>query len=200
MNEELSDLLDRWPLARVLGLPPKSTVVVVGAYKGITMELIHELYQPKMLVGFEPQLWAVQEAQKRLSYIKNYTLIEGGLGTENAYLLMGEYGTDACSFVNNGPQSRVQEYGRMFEADEALKILNLPKIDLMVMNIEGYEWELLPYLKQTGWLDKINMIAVQFHTGFGNDQHLPEVLDMMEEYGTVIWNTYPAWVMWNKKP
>ena len=197
MNKECEELLERWPLAKAFDLPPNSITIVVGAYQGLAMELLSELYNPKHLIGFEPQKWAVDEAISRLNG-RNYTLFPAGLGVAKGTFPMGEWHTDACSFINTGPGSRYQGTGELWDADETLTILLPSKIDLLIMNIEGYEWSLLPYLQEKGWLDKIDRLAVQWHYGLGedpkSDKDVSDYIDKIEQTGLKLKiDERPAW-------
>lgn len=166
MKDDLEALLERWPLAKEFNLPPESYIVVIGAYKGITMELMRELYHPQWMIGYDPQRWALDEAHKRLDYNSNdYALIGAALVTNEdakSDLPMGEWNTDACSLINIGPGSRQQGVALTLDAEFALGLHKGP-IDLMIMNIEGYEFKLLPYLAEKNILEKINRLAVQWH-------------------------------------
>lgn len=199
MNPELEDLLERWPMGRSFNLPEKSTIIVVGAYKGITMELLDDLYHPARIVGFEPQLWAQTEAVLRLVNRDNCTVLPFGLGDKTTRLPMGEFYTDACSFINVGPGSREQGEGQIAEALDIFNAMNLWVVDLMVMNIEGYEFQLLPYLRKMKILNRINRIAIQWHPGLNDD--LPSTDDMnaeidrllvQDEYDMIL-DERPAW-------
>ena len=49
-------------------------------------------------------------------------------------------------------------------ADDVFDRLGLERIDLLKVNIEGGEYELLPFLIRSGWIKKIVDLQVQFHT------------------------------------
>ena len=202
MNEELKGLIQRWPLVKHISLPPDSIILVVGSYTGLGMELLNEMFSPSRIIGFDPQRWALDEATIRLQArnYHNFTLFNFGLGFENATYPMGEWHTDACSFINVGEGSRQQGTGSIRDANEVLRILKLPLIDLMVMNIEGFEFTLLPYLKATGWIDKIDRLAVQWHLGLGDEpksyDDIADCIDRLEEYGMRLeYDERPAWTL-----
>lgn len=198
MNPALEDLLIRWPMAAHLNLPNNSSVLVVGAYKGITMKLIHEMYYPRVLIGYEPQLWAVLEAMQTLKGT-NGVVFNWGLGIESGKFPMGEFETDACSFINIGEGSRKQGEGLMWNADQALKVLQQDRFDLMIMNIEGYEFELIPYLASKGWLNRIDKMAVQFHKGFENEYKMPATVHILNEHYKFVIDEMPTWGLWEKR-
>ena len=51
----------------------------------------------------------------------------------------------------------VRDVARMFDE------LALERIDLLKLNIEGGEFDVLDRLFETGWLDRIAQVSVQFH-------------------------------------
>lgn len=199
MNQDVIELIERWHLIKEFKLPEEANVIVVGAYKGLAMEALMELYPNINLAGFEPQPWAYEEAQTRLRDYYKAIVYNIGLGVENALLDMGEWHTDAASFVNTGPGSREQGTGYIGEADNLLKMVGFDHIDLMIMNIEGYEYQLLPYLRKIGWLNRIDRLAVQWHMGLGNDPKFErdidnEIFDLYEkDLFTLLIDERPAW-------
>lgn len=166
MRKELEDLIERWPLARELELTESSLVVIVGAYKGITADLINQLYHPWLIQCYEPQPWAFKVLMEVAMAASNIEAFNYGLGVAAEVLPMGEWNTDACSFINVGPGSREQGEGVLTPADWAIK----GHVDLLLINIEGYEFKLLPYLRAKGILPRVDALAVQWH------------LDLVPEY------------------
>lgn len=199
LKQELLDLLERWPMATDFDLPPNSNVVIIGAYKGITMELLARLYiDYKQIIGFEPQLWAVEEARKRFKeeQLSSIYILPYGLGNSTragkegmgVVLPMVEHDTDACSFVNKN-SSRQPGSGLIRDADIVFHdfFMEPPQIiDLMVVNIEGGEYELLPYLDGIGWFKRINRLAVQWHLGLApllDELRMDAEIHFLEEAG-----------------
>lgn len=163
---DVAELIATWPLIHFFRLEPGDTVVVAGAYTGKLMAALLELYPGVNVVGFEPQLWAWELAIARLGRdypVMRWQVYPFGLGDETrAGVPMGEFATDACSFINVGEGSREQGFGNLVEAGEALAPLG-SKISLMILNMEGYEFRLLPYLMKKGLLGQVKRLAVQWH-------------------------------------
>lgn len=163
--EDLKQLVIDWPICTHFDLPLNSTIVVVGAYKGRAMDLLAHMFpQYAKIVGYEPQLWAAEEAGQRVGSRRAMWIHAIGLGAKTDFHVpMGEWHTDAASFVNTGAGTREQGEGIIMEADAGLQMADLEHIDLMVMNIEGGEYDLIPQLIGTGWLPRIARLAVQWH-------------------------------------
>lgn len=138
-----------WPLG------PESVVVEVGGYKGRWALQIAERYAPLLYV-FEPQPWAFQTLCEVLG--ERAEILPYALGTEDGTLPMGEWETNGCSFVSNQAPFGV---GRMREIAGAFHELEIESVDLMLINIEGYEYTLIPHMLDRGIHPKALM--VQFH-------------------------------------
>jgi hypothetical protein len=208
-NLDVRQLGSNWPLYRKFNLDESSLVVVAGAYQGIVMQLLADAYAPNMIMGYEPQVWAATKARERLAAYDNCRVVGYGLGIAEGVFDMGEYFTDACSFVNVGEGSREHGAGFMKDAAERLKIIatvsklypeRSDDIDLFVMNMEGYEFELLPYLLETGILaNHVRKLAVQWHHGFGNDNNYEELLERLDNIYTRVVDEAPSWIYWERQ-
>lgn len=139
-----------WPLTS------DSVVVEVGGYKGRWALQIAERYAPKLYV-FEPQPWAYETCREVLG--DRAFVINAALGTRNGSVTMAKWETDGCSLVDDG------EHGpevSMLEISAALRSFEIDHIDLMLINIEGYEYTLIPHMLDQGILP--DRLMVQFHT------------------------------------
>lgn len=138
-----------WPLTSA------STVVEVGGYKGRWALQIAERYAPRLYV-FEPQGWAYEVCKEVLG--DRAMVLPYALGAENATLPMAAFETDGCTFVGgDGPMAEMREIG------EAFAELEIDHIDLMLMNIEGYEYTLIPHMIKSDVVLP-QRLMVQFHT------------------------------------
>jgi FkbM family methyltransferase len=166
-----------WPLDK------NSVVVEVGGYKGRWALQIAERYQPRLYV-FEPQEWAYGVCCAVLG--DRATVLPYGLGVEDGYLPMGEYETDGCSFIKEyEPYAACQ----IKVIDAVFRHFGITHIDLMLMNIEGYEYTLLPYMFERGILPC--RLMVQFHTFADKDgMHLAKIYQRLEEHHYRIAWTY----------
>ena len=134
-----------WPLNE------QSIVVEVGGYTGRWALQIAERYHCRLEV-FEPQPWAAAVCAEVLRPY-NASVLPWGVGVRDEELPMGGWETDGCSFVKAAD-------GQTCKLAEASQVLP-PHIDLMLMNIEGYEYTLLPHMLDCGILP--DRLMVQFH-------------------------------------
>jgi FkbM family methyltransferase len=137
-----------WPLTK------KSVVVEVGGYTGRWALQIAERYGPRLFV-FEPQGWAADVCKAVLG--ERARVYDYALGDRDGTAPMGGFGTDGCSFAKEGgPRGPMREIGAVFQE------LGITAIDLMLINIEGYEYELLPHMLEQGVYP--DRLMVQWHT------------------------------------
>lgn len=137
-----------WPLTK------KSTVVEVGGYCGRWALQIATRYHPRLFV-FEPQPWAWNVCSSVLG--DRATVLNYGLGDVSGMLAMRRWETDGASFVKPDGQGS----GMVREVGAAFKELEIGHIDLMLMNIESYEYILLPHMLDLDILP--DRLMVQFH-------------------------------------
>lgn len=180
-----------WP-----NLTKESTVLEVGAYEGRWAKQIATKYQCHVH-AFEPQDWAYTKLVEATVEFPNLIPYNYGLytGPQDAELAMGEFETDACSTLYTG---RKGGYGRFRNVGEVLDELSIKNIDLMMVNIEGSEYDLLGYMLGCGLLDRVKVFCVQWHI-FADPCNLyySELAKGFREAGfTRPWSFYPTLEAW----
>lgn len=138
-----------------------SLVVEIGGYEGRWALEMCKRYNPRMLV-YEPQDWAFMKCKEALKeYHPKAIVLNFGLGTKTAWMEMGQWGTDGSSFIHIDATKPTGE-SRTVDAAQALH--SCGEIDVMLMNIEGYEFQLIPYLVEKGIMKRVKYFMCQFHT------------------------------------
>lgn len=163
-----------------------SIVFEIGSFKGRWALQMAQRYNP-VLYCFEPQNWAWQVT---CEVLKNYNanVYNFGLGYTEERIPMGEFGTDGCSFVRG---TRDTGTGEIRDIDRVCAYLHINHIDLCLINIEGFEYILLPYMMERNI--KPQKLVIQFHDydGNGKEAETRELLaqngyDILWDYGTVL--------------
>lgn len=145
-------------------LDASATVVIVGGYKGVTAATVSELYGGPRVLAFEPQRWAWDELRIATKDFPHVECFNFGLGVEDQDdVPMGEYHTDACSFLELPGQ---REFGTGHIRDAVKTLAGIDVIDLMLLNIEGYEYVLLPYLIEHGVMRRVRYLLIQWHRDY----------------------------------
>lgn len=143
------------------GLNEKSVVVDLGGYKGQWASDIYGKYKCRIFV-FEP-------AKKFYEFILNRFARNESISAF-CYALGGKNKTEFI-YINADESSTIRKEGlpekmEFRKFDIMMKELDVDKIDLLKINIEGGEYDLLEYIIATGWAPKIVNIQVQFHDFF----------------------------------
>lgn len=168
-----------WPLT------PESVVVEVGGFKGRWALQIAERYNPDLYV-FEPQQWAAEVCREALKPY-NAIVYSFGLGDHDGVLPMNHYETDGCTFISGEAEA-------IGNIRDAAKVLPRP-VDLMLVNIEGYEYTLLPYLLDQGLLP--HRLMVQWHTHATTPEaHAVLLARLDRHYGARAWDYGAVLMAW----
>lgn len=190
--------LDR--LVRDFPLTPKSLVWIAGGFYGAQVRWFADFYKCRVW-AFEPQLECFA-ALSKIEYPK-LSLFNFGLGEKDGQFEMCKPGTDACSFITR--DSHVVVPGPYLTAELAdtarfIQEQKVKKVDLFLMNMEGYELLLLPYLMRTGLIARFEHLMVQFHLGWDGRELYPGIRRDLEATHELIWEFRPpAWVVWRRK-
>jgi FkbM family methyltransferase len=174
-------------------LTEESVVLEIGGYAGRWALEIAGRFNPRLYV-FEPQHWAYQICREKLLEYDNAKVFNFGLGTKSGKYQMHKVGTDSCSFVIPEGGDHPTGEGELVEISHFLETQSLHAIDVCLMNIEGYEFALIPHMLQLGLFDRIRWFMCQFHP-FGENskadyQRLRDELSegrlIKFDYGTVL--------------
>lgn len=179
-----------WPLCE------DSVVWEIGGFEGRWAGQIIEKYHPYIKI-FEPQQWAVKKLEEKFGHLPNVSIQPFGLWPHTTVLRLWEHDTDGASVMrNDGRESEFCDfqdiYGNLrMEGD----------IDLCLMNIEGAEYTLLPYLIGLDMMEKFRYFWCQFHPGlvqFGEEK-TARIFSGMSRTHNVLWDYYPTAVAWERK-
>lgn len=195
-SPDLDQLYLDWKMSDRLVLPDHCRIVVAGAFEGRLMRLLAEMYpEHELILGFEPQTWAAKNCARNTAHYNNMVVIPMGLLADKRVMetiLLGEYGTDACSMLGAPREQGIGEFSDAYTLLDAWA-----PFDLFVMNMEGFEYRLLEYLAERG-PGYIQQFAVQFHEKYERSPYHTVELSryMREKYGAPIYYDYPRWVYW----
>ena len=173
-----------------------SVVVELGGYKGRWALEIATRYNPNLFV-FEPQVWAFDICKVALSPWPRTHVYNYGLGLSTGVFPMGRFETDGCSFVETDMTQAGM--GEMKEIVGAFDLLKIESIDLLMMNIEGYEFQLIPYLLQTRLLSRIKNLCVQFHSKFDVGHELDFCLSILNRQFDTLWDYGTSLSGWQRR-
>jgi FkbM family methyltransferase len=167
-------------------LRPESVVVECGAFHGRWALEISSRYNPKMYL-FEPQAWLTAELKQTFQG-RPAKVYPFGLGTETKKTTLWEVGNDGATFVDGRDARDAGQLAEIREIKAAFDEIGMPPITLMLMNIEGGEYTLIPHMFKQGIFPKWFM--VQMHLRWGNEQPLRAIIAehyrLLWDYGTIL--------------
>jgi len=186
-TSEPSNRMNEWDLKSFeWDLRPESVVIECGAFHGRWALEIATRYHPKLYL-FEPQKWL--EAELKFAF-KGYRaqVCPFGLGTENKTTTLWEFGNDGATFVSNADARDIGQMAEIREIRTAFTEIGLGVIDLMLINIEGGEYTLIPHMFERSILPK--WLMVQMHLKFGDEHKLraqiAEHYRLLWDYGSIL--------------
>lgn len=167
-------------------LTKDSIVFDVGGYKGEWSEIMYQKYGCRIFC-FEPVFDIVN---------KNIAVFKNGLGArtrQESFVVDRDKTGRSCT---SGTPQRVNIY----DIIEYIEILGIDHIDLMKVNIEGMEYELLPRLIETGWINNITDLQVQFHNIVPqSDKHMWIIQNDLRKTHEPTWQYRWIWENWRRK-
>jgi len=180
-----------WPLDE------NSHVWEIGGYEGRWAQQIWDKFHCHITI-FEPQFWAVERLLKRFEGNEKIDIRPYGLWTQKIILALGNYHTDGASLVKDDGREEKQ-LGIFRDYYYEIYGSRFP-IDLMLMNIEGGEFALLPAMIASGIIANFNYFWCQFHPDeSGNVDVLHYIENGMKKTHDLLWDCYPTAVAWRKK-
>jgi FkbM family methyltransferase len=176
-------------------LDENSNVIDLGGYTGVWAQQIIDKYNPNIYI-LEPIFQFHSGMVSKFSNNSKVRLMNVGIGARNEYgtLFLSSDGTS--SNLTNGESVNV-EFNTF---DTILKNWGLSEVDLLQMNIEGDEYPVLEHMLETGSINKIKNIQIQFHLGVDNDiQRREKIREGLISNGFRINFDYPfVWESWGK--
>lgn len=161
-------------------LTTDSIVVECGSFKGRWALQIAQRYNP-FLYCFEPQGWALLTTRKVLDGYSKAAAYQFGLWTHQDYFPFEKYGTDGSTG------------GLHDEIAGVFRSLGIDHVDLMMVNIEGAEYTLIPHMFANEIFPQ--RLAIQMHDG---DE--PGLRGLIELYYTNLWDYGRVLSAWERKP
>jgi FkbM family methyltransferase len=176
-------------------LNENSNVIDLGGYTGVWAELIIEKYNPNVYI-LEPVFSFYSGMVSKFSDNNKVHLLNVGIGTknENSIIYLSNDGTS--SNLSDGESINVK-----FNTFETiLESWNLSEVDLLQMNIEGDEYTVLEHMIETGYINKIKNIQIQFHLGIDEAvEKRNKIRENLIANGFTIKFDYPfVWESWTK--
>lgn len=173
-----------WPLDE------NSVVFDVGASVGHWATRMAEHYDC-YIHCFEPFPEAFLELEQRMKNNPKVKLYPFALGKQTRVCNFGDasHGTSLFTEASITFQAQIRDIAEV-----------LPKyVDLMVVNIEGGEYELMSYLAESGLVKNFEMLMIQWHNFFPRSDEIQYgIQGAIGKTHKMMWN-HGTWEAWEKR-
>ncbi len=173
----------------------KSVVFDCGGYEGDWAASIRQRYGCSVFV-FEPVQAFLDGILKRFDGDPSIHAFGYGLHSRNERTTISLAGNASSTFVDAGSSEEIE----LRDVAEVLAELKVSRIDLIKINIEGGEFELLERLLDTGLIQAVDHVQVQFHR-FVPDAatRRQRVRERLAASHTLRYNYDFIWESWSRK-
>lgn len=174
-----------------------SIVFDVGGYHGDFAAAIDKKYGCKIYI-FEPVPEFYQGCVARFRGNENIICLNYGLSNADGYLDI-HLAENASSFSSPHAKGELQRV-EIRSVVECIRQLGINRIDLMKINTEGGEFEVIPAMLDSGDVEKIQYLQVQFHN-FVKDaaSRRNAIRTQLAQTHTEMWNYEFVWESWKRK-
>jgi len=143
-----------------------SLVIDLGGYKGQWASDIYSRYKCRIMI-FEPVKKYADKMSARFKKNDQIEVFNIALGNSKRTEIISMRDDASSTFLDYGVKEEIQ----FVDIFEFFNINNIDQVNLMKINIEGGEYEVIPRLIETGLIQKIEHIQVQFHN-IGNESEM----------------------------
>lgn len=137
---------------------PADVVIDVGGYKGDFAAAIREKFGCKVFV-FEPHPGFAAALRVRFAADEKVQVVACGLAGQDAVMSLSDEADASSTQTISGAALEVP----IRQAASVFAELGVGAVALMKVNIEGGEFDLLPHLVESGLINRIDNLQVQFH-------------------------------------
>jgi FkbM family methyltransferase len=178
-------------------LDDSSIVFDLGGFEGQWTSDIFSMYCCHIHI-FEPVQSFSDKIQSRFAKNNKITVHEFGLSNENRKEKIFINADSSSSFSINENHSLSGDIN-LVRAIDFIKNYNIECIDLIKINIEGGEYDLLEHLIESGFLENINNIQVQFHDFIPNAvTRMANIQDALSKTHYLTYQYPFVWENWKK--
>jgi len=172
-----------------------SQVWEIGGFEGRWVEQIAGIYDPYITI-FEPTKWGYGKCSARFLGNEKIDVRHYGLWVMDADLPLYNPGNDGASLLMAHATSEVCRFRDAYE-----EIYDLEQdVDLCLLNVEGSEFILLPYMIANGLMRNIRLFWCQFHLFVPHaEERFLRIHDGLKTTHKMLWNFFPTAVAWERR-
>ena len=175
-------------------LNSSSVVFDVGGYIGDYAEDIFQKFGCHIFV-FEPVLGFFSQCVERFKENPLISCLNYGLSSKSGWFEIVL--NDNQSSFKKTDLSGIRQKAEIRSISEVISMLGIDHIDLIKINIEGGEFDLLPAIIDSGLIERIRYIQVQFHNFDSKAAEArSKIRQTLEKTHREMWNYEFLWESW----
>jgi len=138
-----------------------NVIVDAGANIGLASVYFANKYPNAKIISIEPEKNNFEMLKKNVVNYKNIIPLNAAIWNKNeeVFIIDAHKGNDSFQVGNDSIVSSQKVNG--FTVDKIMDMFNLPKIDLLKIDIEGAEKEV--FESTPAWLGNVNSMAIELH-------------------------------------
>lgn len=175
-------------------LNSESVVFDVGGYHGDFADEIYQKHGCRIYI-FEPVPEYYSICVERFDGNPDIICLNYGLSSANGFLDIG-LSENASSVVSPDVQSELLQV-EIRAVTDCINELNITRIDLFKINIEGGEFDVLPLLIESEEIKKVRCLQVQFHNFIDHAQEKrANICQLLKLTHSEMWSYEFVWESW----
>jgi FkbM family methyltransferase len=180
-------------------------VVDMGAFDGEWAANVHQEYGARVL-SFEPWPAMLSKARQRLAPYPQVELYPYGLAAADKEVDLYQLGpgstVHADAWQRLDPQAALPAAVHVVLRDviQVFDELDLHRVDVLKINVEGTEYEILDRLIATGYIERCRCVFIQFHEWFPDAYARRRRIHLaLRRTHRVDWSDYFVWERWTRR-
>lgn len=170
-------------------LTSESVVFDLGGYKGDFSEKIYAQYQCNIYI-FEPVTSFYEGVCERFRGNNKIKVFNFGLSDEDSSIEINLNNDGSSVFISRGEVEIIE----VKNITSFIEQNDIHKVDLIKINIEGGEYQVLPALIDSGFINNIGDVQVQFHDFI--EEAVVKRSEIRERLKDTHYLTYDYWFVW----
>ena len=165
------------------------TILDIGSNTGISVIFFKKYYPSSKIYAFEPNPFAFMYLKKNVkeNKLKNVYIFNIGISDkkEKKYLVFEKYNDISARISNAISKGKRRNIIRvkLVPISIFIKKYNIKKIDILKIDVEGYEGRIIRDLEKNKLLDKIENIVLEYHWTHDKKNSLSKILEILEKNG-----------------
>jgi len=139
-------------------LTQNSLVIDAGGYKGEWSKSIFDRYSCNIII-FEPVTKYFDMIEQKFIGHEKISVIKSGLSNEDKEIVIFDSEDSSSVFWGDGESEKI----KLTKFSSFISTHQIKEIDLIKINIEGGEYDLLEDILESGLVNKIGNLQIQFH-------------------------------------